>query len=325
MKLQKRVLFWITTVVILVSIFATSGAAAASAPRVNSNEAIYPMAFSPSLGAASSFAVLGATAVTNVPTSAITGDVGLSPAAGSYYTGLTAAQVTGTIYAVDATGPAGSVNNPVLLNNAQIANTAAFGALSAGDNAACTTDYGAIIKDLAGLTLPPGVYCANSFRLSGTLLLDDTGAADGVWIFRTASGGDLTTTPGSVAKVQFLTGIGSPCNVWWKVVSSATIDTGTTFIGNILALTSISLKTGATLNGRALAQTGAVTMESNTISVLPCGTPTPPTPPVPPGGGVGGEAYPVSKLGIMAPWIGLAMLFIGGIGWLTLRRRRAQS
>jgi len=249
MKLQKRVLFWITTVVILVSIFAISGTALASAPRVNSNAAIYPMAISPSLGTAQSSAVLGATAVTNVPTSAITGDVGLSPAAGSNYAGLTAAEVTGTIYAVDATGPAGSVNNPVLLTSAQAANTAAFGALSAGPNAACTTDYGAIIKDLAGLTLPPGVYCANSFRLSGTLTLDDTGAPNGVWIFRTASGGDLTTTAGGVAKVQFLNGIGSSCNVWWKVVSSATIDTYTTFIGNILALTSISLNTGATLNG----------------------------------------------------------------------------
>lgn len=69
-------------------------------------------ATSPSLGTAASFSILAGSAVTNVPTSSIAGNVGLSPAAGSYYTGLTAAQVTGTIYAVDATGPAGSVVNP---------------------------------------------------------------------------------------------------------------------------------------------------------------------------------------------------------------------
>jgi type VI secretion system secreted protein VgrG len=64
--------------------------------------------------------------------------------------------------------------------------------------------------------------------------------------------------------------LGSPCNVWWKVVSSATIGSGTTFIGNIMALTSISLGTGATLNGRALAQTGAVTLDNNTFTGATC-------------------------------------------------------
>jgi hypothetical protein len=338
MKLQKMVLFWITTVVILVSIFATSGAALASAPRVNSNAAIYPMAISPSLGAAQSFAVLGASAVTNVPTSAITGDVGLSPAAGSNYAGLTTAEVTGTIFAVDATGPAGSVNNPVLLNNAQIANTAAFLALSAGANAACDTNYGAITKDLVGLTLVPGVYCADAFALSGTLILDDTGNADGVWIFRSELS-TLVTSAGVGAKVQFLNGIGSPCNVWWKVASSATIGSGTTFIGNILALTMISLGTDATLNGRALAQTGAVTMDSNTVSVLPCGTPTPPPvvppPEGPPGGPPGGfpggapsvgiTVMPVDKGGLLIPWLGMAGLLLLATGaGLFIRRRTSR-
>jgi hypothetical protein len=225
-------------------------------------------ATSPSLGAATSFAVLAATAVTNVPTSAIIGDVGLSPAAGSYYTGLTAAQVTGKIYAVDATGPGGSVNDPTLLTNAQHDNTVAFGALSAAPNVACTApDWTGTTKDLAGLTLVPGVYCADVFTLSGTLTLDAAGNANGVWIFRAAAASAaLTTSPGVGAKVQFLNGIGSSCNVWWKVASSATIGSGTTFIGNILALTSISLGTGASLNGRALAQTGAVTLESNQIN-----------------------------------------------------------
>ncbi|MSU75894.1 DUF3494 domain-containing protein [Patescibacteria group bacterium] len=78
------------------------------------------------MGTAENFAVLGATAVTNVPTSVITGDVGLSPAAGSNYSGITQAQVTGTIYDVNGTGPAGSVNNPSLLTQAKNDLTAAY-------------------------------------------------------------------------------------------------------------------------------------------------------------------------------------------------------
>ncbi len=224
-----------------------------------------PDATSPTLGAANSFAVLAGTALSNIPTSAITGDVGLSPAAGTNYSGLTALQVMGTIYAVDATGPAGSVNNPGLLTSAKAGLVAAFNALSAPPNVACTVDYGAVTKDLVGLTLVPGVYCADAFSLSGTLTLNDTGDPFGVWIFRSALS-TLITTPGVGAKVQFLNGTGSSCNVWWKVASSATIGSGTTFIGNILALTSISLGTGASLNGRALARNGAVTLHSNTIN-----------------------------------------------------------
>ncbi|MFH0978040.1 MAG: ice-binding family protein [Candidatus Woesearchaeota archaeon] len=229
-------------------------------------------ATSPSLGAASTFAVLAATpGITNVPTSAITGNVGLSPATGAGI-GLTCVEVTGTIYSVDAAGPLPCrVTNPGLLTNAQAASTAAFAALSAVPNVACDVNYGAVTKDLVGLTLVPGVYCANAFGLSGTLTLDDTGNAAGVWIFRTtAAAAALTTTPGVGAKVQFLNGIGSLCNVWWKVASSATIGSGTAFIGNIMALTSISLGTGASLNGRALAQTGAITLDANQISNV-CG------------------------------------------------------
>ncbi len=224
-------------------------------------------ATSPSLGSADSFVILAGTPnITNVPPSAITGDVGLSPATGAGI-GLTAAQVTGTIYAVDAAGPAGSVVSPTLLTNAQAANTAAFGALSAVPNDVCTVNYGAITKDLVGSTLVPGVYCADVFHLSGTLILSDTGAPNGVWIFRTtAAAAALVTTPGVSATVQFATGVASACNVWWKVASSAAIGSYTKFIGNILALTSITMGTGATLDGRALAQTGQVTLDQNTIN-----------------------------------------------------------
>ena len=223
-------------------------------------------ASSPGLGEAASFAILAGTEITNVPTSVITGDVGLSPAAGSNIAGLTSAEVSGTIYAVDATGPDGSTgNNPGLVNQAKTDLITAYDALSAVPNVACDgADYGAITKDLVGLTLTPGVYCANAFELSGTLTLDAEGDANAVWIFRSAA--TLTTSDGGVAEVVFTDGIGSSCNVWWKVASSATLGTNTSFIGNILALTSIAMNTGASLNGRVLARNGAVTLQSNTIN-----------------------------------------------------------
>jgi type VI secretion system secreted protein VgrG len=225
-------------------------------------------ATSPGLGAADSFAILAATDITDlVPPSAIIGDVGLSPAAGSS-DHLTTAEVTGTIYSVDGSGPPGSTNDPVLLGNAQAANTAAFAALIAAPNAHCDTDYGGVVKELDGLTLVPGVYCANAFHLKGTLTLSDGSVAD-TWIFRSDLS-TLVTTPAVGAKVVFLNGIGSPCNVWWRVASSATIGGGTAFIGNILALTSITLGTGASVRGRLFAQTGEVTLLSNAITRPSC-------------------------------------------------------
>ena len=207
-------------------------------------------ATSPSLGAAGSFAVLAGTAITNVPTSAITGNVGLSPAAGSNYAGLTAAEVTGTIYAVDATGPAGSENNPGLLTTAKADLVTAYDALS---SQGCDTTYPGT-KDLVGESLVPGVYCADDFTLSGTLTL----SGSGVWIFKSSS---TLITSGTANVVG-----GDPCNVWWRVASSATLGTDTQLIGNILALTSITLNSGATLNGRALARNGAVTLAANTVT-----------------------------------------------------------
>lgn len=258
------------------------------------------------LGTADSFAVLAGTEITNVPTSTITWDVGLSPAAGSNYAGLTAAQVTGTIYAVDATGPAGSANNPGLLTTAKTDLVSAYDALSAGDNAACTTDYGDVTQDLVGLSLVPGVYCAGAFELSGTLTLEGSG----VWIFRSAA---TLITSGTANVVG-----GDPCNVWWKVPSSATLGTNTSLIGNILALTSITLNNGATLNGRALARNAAVTLDQNTISNITCAEAS-----------VQAQAYaPAAALPAALPSTGLFMivpaagLAAAGIGGVLLRRRR---
>lgn len=223
-------------------------------------------ATSPSLGQADSFVVLAGEAVTNVPTSVISGDIGLSPAAGTFYdAGVTTAQVSGTIYAVDASGPAGAAgNNPTLVNQAKTDWTSAYNALSAGDNAACSgEDYGAVTKDLVGLTLVPGVYCANAFELSGTLTL----SGSGVWIFRSAA----TLVTSGTANIV---GGGDACDIWWKVPSSATLGTNTSLKGNILASTSISMATGASLTGRVLASTGAVTLDSNTIAKPVCAAAT---------------------------------------------------
>ena len=109
----------------------------------------------------------------------------------------------------------------------------------------------------------PGVYCADDFTLSGILTLN--GAATDVWVFKSAS----TLITSGTANVILSTG-GVPCSVWWQVGSSATLGTNTSLAGNILALTSISLATGANLDGRALARNGAVTMDQNTITLPIC-------------------------------------------------------
>jgi type VI secretion system secreted protein VgrG len=211
-------------------------------------------ATSPTLGAAATYSVLAGTTVTNTGPTTTNRRVGVSP--GSAITGFPPGIAGGGKHAADGNAAA-----------AQLDNTAAFLALSAAPNVACTTYAG--IKDLVGLTLVPGVYCAGAFELSGTLTLDAQGNANAVWIFRSAA--TLITSAGAVAKVRFLNGIGSSCNVWWKVVSSATLKTGTEFIGNILASTSIDMNTNATLNGRVMAQTGAVTLASNVITTPSCG------------------------------------------------------
>ena len=122
---------------------------------------------------------------------------------------------------------------------------------------------------LGGLVLTPGVYCMNAGDLTGPLTLDGAG----VYIFQ--MGSSLTTASGS--SVLLLNGASS-CGVWWQVTSSATIGTSSAMVGNILALTSITLNTGATLGGRALARNGAVTLDSNTVTAC-SGGPGPAVPP----------------------------------------------
>ncbi|HSN77795.1 MAG TPA: ice-binding family protein [Anaerolineae bacterium] len=214
--------------------------------------ALRPSGTSPILVAAASYLVLAGSIVTNTGPTTVSGDLGVSPSIGvpPHVTGFPPGTVLapGTIHDADAHAAA-----------AQADNTVAFGYL----DQPCDVTYGGV-QDLTAVSpLSPGVYCATAFALSGNLTLS---GSSGVWIFKSAS--TLITSPGSS-----VTG-GDACNVWWKVGSSATIDTNTAFSGNVLALTSISLNTGATLNGRVLAQTGAVTMDSNTISLVCTVAPT---------------------------------------------------
>jgi hypothetical protein len=227
----------------------------------------------PSLGAAQSYAVLGGSTVTNTGSSVISGDVGSSP--GAAITGFPPGVIVGgTMHAGDANALA-----------AQTSVTAAYVNL-AGQT--CTQDLTG--QDLGGLTLTPGVYCfSTSAQLTGTLTLNAQGNAAAVFIFKVGS--TLTTASGSSV---VMTNGGSLCNIYWQVGSSATLGTATSFAGNIIALTSISLTTNASVTGRALARNGAVTLDTNSVLVS-CATGTPPptcpaitlNPPALPNGTVG--------------------------------------
>jgi len=214
------------------------------------------------LGAAEGFAILGASLISNIPTSAITGDVGLSPASGSNITGLTSQEVTGIIYTVDASGPPGSVPDATLLSAAQGDLTTAY------NDAAGRTPIpiGDFLNpgggNIGGLSLVSGLYM---FTSSASITGSDvtlTGGATEVWIFQIAS--ELIVGNG----VQVILAGGARAeNIFWQVGTSATLGTTSVFKGTIMADQSISLSTGAVLDGRALARIAAVTLASNTVTI----------------------------------------------------------
>jgi len=226
------------------------------------------------LGTATPFAVLAGTAVTDVPTSTITGDVGLSPAAGTNYAGLTQAEVTGSIYTTDGTGPTGNVNDPALLTGAKNDLTAAYGA-AAGQSP--TSTFAAGDNQLGGKTLTAGVYAFGhastaNITAASPLVLNGQGDANSVFVFQASS--DLVTASDSV--VELVNGARA-CNVFWQVSSSATLNSASTFVGTIMALTSETLGAGATVEGRVLARNGDVTLNSDTITAPPACAVVPPT------------------------------------------------
>jgi len=211
------------------------------------------------LGTASSFAVLAGTpAVTNSGPTTIGGDLGIHPA--TAVTGFPPGVVNGTIHAGDAV--ALQAKNDL---------SAAYGD-AAGRSPAAVIAGGA----LGGRTLVAGVYSSGgaTLDLTGTLTLDGQNDPASVWIFQASS--DLITA--SSSSVRFVNG-GTPCNVFWQITSSATLGSGSTFAGSILALTSITMGDGVVVNGRALARNGTVTLINDRIDISPCGAPTPtPTP-----------------------------------------------
>ncbi|MGZ3386644.1 MAG: ice-binding family protein [Isosphaeraceae bacterium] len=217
------------------------------------------------LGTAESFGVLAGSTVTNTGSSVIQGNVGVSP--GSAITGFPPGIVV----------PPGTIHGPDgVSGQAQIDLTTAYNTLMALPFSVDLTGV-----DLGGLVLNPAVYhFANSAQLTGMLTLNGQGNTASQFVFQIGS--TLTTASGS--SVLLINGANGN-NVYWAVGSSATLGTGTSFQGNIIALTSITLNTGATLNcGRALARNGAVTLDTNTITLC---VPTPPGPtppgPTPPG------------------------------------------
>jgi hypothetical protein len=198
-----------------------------------------------SLGSAGSFAVLAGSTVTNTGPTNVTGYLGVSP--GSAITGFPPGTLVGTKHVTDPTAAQAKLDLTNAYNDA------------AGRTLAPITVAG----NVGGRTLAPGLYkSTSSLQISsGDLTLDAKGDANAVFIFQIAS--TLTTTSG---RHVILSGGAQAKNIFWQVGSSATLGTTTIFKGTIMANQSITLLTGATLEGRALARIGAVTLDSNAVT-----------------------------------------------------------
>ena len=257
----------------------------------------------PNLGTALNFTVLAGSTITNTGPTVITGDLGLSP--GSAVTGFPPGVVTGVKHVTDA--PALQAQNDLVTGY----NDAA--------NATSTSDKTGV--NLGGLDLVPGVYTfSSSAQLTGALTL----SGNGLYIFQIGS--TLTTASGSSV---LLNNGAQACGVYWQVGSSATLGAATQFQGNLMALTSITMVTGANiLTGRALARNGALTLDTNQITppsgpcnLAPAPTPTPTASATPTTSGVG---LPVAG-GIAhqpgLPWLPLALAATIGALLLGLRVR----
>ena len=210
------------------------------------------------LGSAGNFVILTKSGITDVPASAITGNIGTSPITGAAITGIGCGEVNGLIVTVDAAGPACRVTSPVLL-------TAAIGDMqtaytdAAGRVFPDVTELGA--GNIDGMTLIPGLYKWGTPVLIPTgVVLDAQGDPNAVFIFQIAQ----TLNVGNGAMV-ILKGGAQAKNIFWQVAGQTTLGTTADFKGIILCKTAIALKTGATLEGRAFAQT-AVTLQMNAVT-----------------------------------------------------------
>ena len=262
------------------------------------------------LGNAASFAVLAATTVTNSGPSVISGDVGVW--AGTAVTGFVASNMAGggDIYAGDAVAQSAQTDlDAAILNAAGQAGIAAP-------------------NDLAGSSLGAGAYVpttGDNFTLSASSPLTLTGTSTDIYIFKMPAVGTLITAVGS----GIVLGAVSPCNIFWQVGSAATIGGSSTFAGTVMAGTSISLGTLATVQGRLLAATGQVSLLNNTITSTGC-TParTPATGRFATAAAAAAAAARLAATGVepFAPMIaGSLALVLGGVMLGVVRRRQARK
>ncbi|MBN2790595.1 MAG: DUF3494 domain-containing protein [Candidatus Delongbacteria bacterium] len=217
------------------------------------------------LGSTSGFAILAASQISNIPTSAITGDVGLSPAAGSYITGFGLNEVTGIMYTVDATGPAGSVPSASMLATARGDLTIAYND-AAERTPVPTGDFlNPGSGNLGDQILAPGLYKFTGMAeiTAGNLTFDAQNDSNAVFIMMVTS--ELNTASGT--QVILINGAKAE-NIFWQVGASAVLGSYSIFKGTIMADQAISLMTAATIEGRLLARIAAVTLDASTV-VLP--------------------------------------------------------
>ena len=208
------------------------------------------------LGMAGNFVILSKSGITNVYKSTITGDVGSSPITGAAIL-VTCAEVTGTIFSVNAAGPL-----PCTVNNATRLTLAVGDMQTAYTNAAGRSNPDFVnlgAGDIGGKTLTAGLYNWSSAVIIPTDITISGGPND-VWIFQVAG----TLTMSSAVRVT-LAGGAQAKNIYWQAAGAVTFGTTSHFEGNILGQTGINLQTGATINGRLLAQT-AVTLQMNTVT-----------------------------------------------------------
>ncbi len=227
------------------------------------------------LGSASSFGVLAGSGITNTGSTSIDGDLGTFPT--TTITGAGSLTTSGVNHAGDTTTQAAKLDLATAYASAAAAGPAT-----------------PIVADLGGQSLFPGVYnSASSIGLTGPLTLNGAGDPGATFVFQAAS----TLTTASTSQVDLINGA-QACNVFWQVGSSATLGTGSSLSGTVIAMTSITVTTGTTVDGRILALAGAVTLDADTVSVPSCTTPTTTTtsPLVAIGGPKGGKA-PTQSVG----------------------------
>ncbi len=252
--------------------------AACAASVLTSAPAVAAAAPAPvNLGTAAAFSVLAGQSVTNTGPTTVSGDLGVSP--GSSVTGFPPGIVLGTTHVADAA-----------------AATAQADLTTAYNDAAGRAPTAPVSGDIGGQTFNAGVYNSTStLGLTGTVTLDAQGDPNAVFIFQVGSA--LTTASSSV--VNLVNGA-QACNVFWQVGSSATLGTTSNFRGTIMALTSITVNTGATLTGRALARNGSVSLDTDSITTTIC------------------EPIPLMAV----PGAAAGVLAVLGFGAFRLRRRR---